>query len=216
MAEDLESYFESKNRLAKKEISKDSPILALNFGNARDKGIVFITKRRFEIDKWKIFEESGHGTLLLAAAGRRLDFAKLCDWFGECVQDFINVYGRENLNAPYLLKKIRAYLDEIYSKESRSLGIEVLFLSSLDHEPNLFRIKHDGDCYPARRFAIAGGYGKTEDTKVSARSAAISALAKLYNGGLPDFRKAKKLGRKLLNSYPSKGQIRCISVKFKE
>lgn len=217
MIEDPQEHFSSKSLLARKEIEDDSPLVALRFTEKNRGGIVFITKSQNGNVKWKILNEENEEPIIIAGVGRYLDLVKFWGWLRGLIEDFINTYGPRDLNSPYLIKKITEYFDLIYTNESRALGIEILFFTSLLGELKMFRIKYDGDYHETNLYAIVGGRKKidSKNPRTSIRRSVLRELGKAYLSKIPNFRNAQSLGRKMLSKDLKNGKMQTLRINFK-
>jgi len=215
MIEDPKTHFISKAYLALKEISEDSPFLALSFKEKDKRGVIFITKSQNLSIKSKMFNAENDEPIVVCAVGKKLDFLKFCDWFKYLLEEFDTLYGSSNLNTSYLLGQITRYLNEIYLNESRALGIELIFFAVLDGRASMFRIKYDGDYHLAPLFVIISGQNKPSDSKVSLRKKILKELNRIYKTKSPNYKTAKSWGRKLLKLDPKEGEIQSKEVHFK-
>ena len=97
MIEDPKAHFESKYKLAQKEISAEAPLLTMHYRNRTKQGFIFITKNRSETKRWKMFKQ-GRQSIIICGTGRHLDFIKFSNWLRHCIKDFGAIYRLQDLN----------------------------------------------------------------------------------------------------------------------
>lgn len=201
-----------KEQLAIAEIADDFPAVALFFRNKKDGGVLLATKTQSDIRRFLLIpvsvndslindeeSQSEERGLIVGGVGNYAEFHRLLKELNKIIRDEINNDGLHANSNEIIVERFAEFMNDEYRSASSisPYRVELLIISLLEDQVEMFRVKSDGDYHPAMPYCIIGGYKKINGETL--RRKALRMMRRAYGKNrVLSLSECRKIARKIL------------------
>lgn len=216
----IQTTYQSKDKLAEDEIRQDGIALALLFKTQKGFGILLATNAKSDLPKFKPigFHIDGvdSAPFTLIASGHRRDFSRLVEGIEEYVRTMLSALKHplalSSLDALEIITEIIG--DQYDHVQRRAFAIDCALISAINGNLEMTRVNYSGEPLKCERFVVLGGLQRIPSQKKPLRKVALQMLLKIYKDRLPPKKEIVDLAKKILSLERGKGEMKTETLEM--